>query len=134
VKLDPGTHKGAHSVLSSKLVVTRWDAAAAAGAVRSDNGARRGKCDGGSPNGVSPPPFLRVWHCRRDGMWSGRRVVDGVTLVESTLGVALMNIEDTVDDLLMGEVHVVGGHRPCELPWQCVRMGCHWSGGCGEGW
>jgi hypothetical protein len=50
------------------------------------------------------------------------------------VGVALMNVEDTVDDLLMGEVHVVGGHRPCELPWQCVRMGCHWSGGCDEGW
>jgi hypothetical protein len=40
-------------------------------------------CLGRSSSGSTT---LRVWHCRCDGMWSGRRAVDGVTLVGSTLG------------------------------------------------
>jgi hypothetical protein len=41
----------------------------------------------------------------------GRGYLGGIDV-----GVALENIEDTIDDLLTGEVRVVGGHWSCEPP------------------
>jgi hypothetical protein len=90
----------------------------------------RGGCGGGSPNSASLLPFLSVWHCQHDGMWSGGwGYLGGINV-----GVALENVADMIDDLLAGEVHIVGGHGPCEPPWLGVRIGRHWSEGCGEGW
>jgi hypothetical protein len=39
------------------------------------------------------------------------------------LGVALENVEDAVNKILVGEVPIVGGHRPCEPSRQGGWMG-----------